>query len=652
MNPAQLVRTLQTALDHHNRGRLPEAERLYRQVLAASPKAFDPLHLLGVLQYQKGRYTEAVDLLSRAHAVDSRNAACEMRLGLALAALQRMPEAEKHLRGAVQKDPKSPDVWSNLGIVLRASGQFAEAANCFKQTLALKPDAHEIHDRLGALVADTEGLPAGIPHFKRAVEVAPGFAQGWCNLGLALLADRRYAEALAALDRALQLEPQLLQAKVGRGLAFQQTYQLDEAMETFGQALAQNPAYHEARSARLLTLNYLAGRSREDDYREHLAFGAVAEAAPAPELRPRRLEPGEKLKLAFLSADLRSHSVAYFLEPLLQHLDRSRFEICLYHDHHQVDAMSERLRAHADLWRNFVGQLNPSVEAAIRADKPDILVDLAGHTGLNRLPLLARRLAPVQITYLGYPNTTGLRAMDYRFVDTLTDPDAEDERFHTEKLVRFSRCAWSYLPPASAPEPARTGDTGVTFGSFNNLAKLSPEILAVWSRILAAVPGSRLLLKGHGLQDPAVRGVVEKKLLHASLDPARVELLGRTPNLASHLELYHRVDIALDAFPYHGTTTTCEALWMGVPVITLRGDRHASRVGVSLLSAAGRPEWIASSADDYVRLAAELANDSVGRNRVRAELRQQLAQSILMDHRGQARRFGEALLQCWAEQRR
>lgn len=652
MNPAQVVRVLQTALEHHNRGRFTDAEKLYRQVLAASPRLFDALHLLGTLQYQTGRYKEAADLLARAHAADPKNALCEMRLGLALAALGRNAEAETRLRASLRRDPKSAEAWGNLGAVLRSLGKLQEAGECFRQSLALKPDAAEIHDRLGALLADTEGLPAGLPHFQRAVELAPGFAQGWCNLGLALLGARRHREALPALDQALRLDPSLVKAEVGRGLAFQQTYQLDEAMAAFGRVLAKAPAHHEARSARLLTLNYLSGRTREEDFREHLAFGEAAEApaatAASPALPPR--PPGrEKLRLAFLSPDLRSHSVAYFLEPLLQHLDRAQFDIVLYHDHAQVDALSERLRSHASLWRNFVGQLNPAVEAAIRADQPDILVDLAGHTGLNRLPLFARRLAPVQVTYLGYPNTTGLRAMDHRFVDAVTDPGEDDQRFATEHLVRFSSCAWCYQPPATAPEPARTGGAALTFGSFNNLAKLSAETLALWARVLAATPGARLLLKGHGLDDPLVGRVMQEKLQRAGLDLTRVDLLGRTPNLASHLEIYHQVDVALDPFPYHGTTTTCEALWMGVPVVTLLGDRHASRVGASLLSAVGRSEWIATSADEYVALASRLASDGETRARARHELRDQLRQSPLMDHVGQAARFGAALRQCWDE---
>jgi predicted O-linked N-acetylglucosamine transferase (SPINDLY family) len=239
--------------------------------------------------------------------------------------------------------------------------------------------------------------------------------------------------------------------------------------------------------------------------------------------------------------------------------------------------------------------------------------------------------------------------MDFRFADAITDPDEDDQRFHTEKLIRFAPTAWSYAPPAAAPEVALNRPAGrpITFGSFNNFAKVSDTTLALWSRILAAVPDSRILLKGHGLHETEIAAFVATRLARHAIDPTRIELLGRTPNLASHLALYERMDISLDTFPYHGTTTTCEALWMGVPVVTLAGDRHASRVSASLLTAAGHPEWIARSADEYVAIATQLASSPEILAAVRRNLREDLRRGPLLDHAAQARRFGDALLACW-----
>jgi predicted O-linked N-acetylglucosamine transferase (SPINDLY family) len=367
---------------------------------------------------------------------------------------------------------------------------------------------------------------------------------------------------------------------------------------------------------------------------------------------PNTRDPERRLRIAILSPDLRMHACAFFLEPLLQHLDRKHFQLLLYLDYHREDDMSARLRALSDTWRNFICQPDPVVEQTIRSDQPDVLIDLAGHSSSGaRLPLYAHRMAPVQITYLGYPDTTGLPAMDYRFTDAIADPVGEADRFATERLVRFAPTAWAYLPPANAPEPGpppSLNGTPVMFGSFNNITKINAATVQLWAGLLRAVPDSRLLIKGffRGM-DPAVRDSFLKAFEAAGVSASRVKLVDRTGEIKDHLELYRQVDVALDTFPYHGTTTTCEALWMGVPVVTLRGDRHAARVGASLLTAVGHPEWIADDKAAYVRIASELASDPARLKTLRTELRDDMKRSPLLDHAGQAARFGAALRACW-----
>jgi len=652
MNPARVQQILQQGLAHHQAGRLKEAETFYRQARAVAPRVFDVLNLSGVLAYQQGRFAAAVDLLKSASQLAPRSADCRMKLGVALASAGQHAEAVAQLRASLQIEPANTEGWNSLAFSLRVVGQIPEAAAAYEKAIKLKPDYFDAIDRLGALISDTQGLPAGIPYFRRAIELKPTYAPALGNLGLALSADSKFAEAIEIFDRAIKLDPKLAQARVGRALAFQQTYKIEEAAAEFGAVLAEYPAHHEARAGRLLTLNYISGISRQEMFAEHLAFdqavhSTLRDRQPVTFTQPS--DPNRPLRLAFLSSDLRKHSVAYFIEPILRHLDRTQFEIVLYHDHFQVDTMSDRLRAHAKLWRNFVGQLHDTVEKTIRADAPDILVDLAGHTGLSRLPIFARRLAPVQISYLGYPNTSGLREIDYRFVDAITDPGPEDDQFHTEKLVRFAPCAWSYQPPDTAPAPHRKNEsaTPIVFGSFNNFAKVSAATLELWRRVLAAVPGSWLMLKGHGFEDPAIAEIVRARLRGIVDDPTRIKLIGRIPDIAGHLGLYSDIDIALDSFPYHGTTTTCEALWMGVPVVALSGDRHAARVSSSLLTAAGHPELIAHSEDEYVRIAAELASGTARRTALRLSLREDLRRGPLLDHAGQAQRFATALRNCW-----
>lgn len=620
MSPAQLQSLLQTGLAHHRAGRLADAERVYRQARAAAPRQFDVLHLSGLVAYQLGKIAEATELLGRARAADPRHAVCAMRYGLALVAARRPAEAETHLRRAVELKPDFHEGWDNLAYCLKTQDRLAEALGCHQKAVTLKP----------------------------------GYAAGWYNRGLTESLLGRLPEALACHERALAADPAYALAHFGRAQALHKSHRLAEAIAAYGKFLELQPGHHEARSNRLLALQNLPEVTREELFAEHVAFGrAVGPAAGAAPAAVRDPDPARRLRLAILSPDLRSHSCAYFLEPLLEHLDRAQFELYLYHDHFREDAVSARLRARADMWRNFIGQPAAAVETAIRADAPDLLVDLAGHTGMNcRLPLFARRLAPVQITYLGYPDTTGLPAMDFRFTDALADPPGEADRFATETLVRFAPSAWTYAPPAAAPDvgPPPCGDAGpVTFGCFNTPGKITDAQLVLWARLLAAVPGARLLLKGAGLGDAAERERFGRRLAAAGLPAERVELLERTPDTASHLALYGRVDIALDTFPYHGTTTTCEALWMGVPVVSRAGDRHAARVGASLLANAGHPEWLAYSDDGYVATAMALAGDRAALARLRAGLRDDLRRSVLCDHAGQAARFGAALRGCWAE---
>ncbi len=654
MNPARVEQILKQGLAHHQAGRLKEAESFYRQARAINTRSFDVLNLSGVLAYQQGRYTDAIALLRSAMPLAPRAsaAASRLQLGVTLAAASQHAEAIIQLRAALQLDPTNAEAYNSLAFSLRVLGQLPEAIAAYEKAIKAKPDYHDAIDRLGALIADTRGLPEGIPYFRRALEIKPSYAPAWGNLGLSLSANNQHVEAIAAFDRSLKLDPKLAQSRVGRALALQLTYRIAEAAAEFGAVLTTHPAHHEARTGRLLTLNYISGKTREEMFTEHLAFDQALQSTlrdrhPSPFTNPPN--PDRRLRIAFLSQDFRRHSIAYFIEPILRHLDRSRFEIILYHDHFQVDAMSTRLQKQADLWRNFVGQLHDTVEQTIRADTPDILIDLAGHTGLSRLPVFARRVAPVQLSYLGYPNTTGLRAMDYRFIDPITDPGPEDDRYHTEKLIRFSPCAWAYEPPVNAPEPEMPSAGAITFGSFNNFAKVSADTLRLWGRTLAAVPGSRLLLKGHSLNDPALNAILEEKLSLLGIERSRIELLGRTPDITAHLRLYATIDIALDTFPYHGTTTTCEALWMGVPVITLLGDRHAARVSASLLTAIGHPEWIAHSEDEYVRIATTLATDPTRRTTLRHTLRDAMRHSPLLEHAGQSARFADALRQCWAD---
>jgi protein O-GlcNAc transferase len=360
MSPAKLQTLLQAAVAHHRAGRLAEAETVYRQLRAVAPKHFDVWQLSGLVALQQTRPLEAVQFLTRALAIDRKSIVCELRLAVALIAAGRTAESEAHLRRVVAADPQHVEAWDKLAYVLKTQDRLAEAVACHVRVATLKPD----------------------------------YANGWFNYGLTLSLCGRSAEALQCHDRALAADPALLDARFGRAQALQQLDRMAEAVEEYGRVLAAQPLHHEARSYRLLALHSLEEVSRETLWHEHQEYGRRVGPAPV-RAWSQTPDPGRRLRLAILSPDLRMHSCAYFLLPLLEHVDRSAFELCLYHDHFREDAVTARLRSLATVWRNFVGQSGAAVEQVIRADAPDVLIDLAGHTGMtSRLPLLARGWRP------------------------------------------------------------------------------------------------------------------------------------------------------------------------------------------------------------------------------------------------------------------
>jgi predicted O-linked N-acetylglucosamine transferase (SPINDLY family) len=354
------------------------------------------------------------------------------------------------------------------------------------------------------------------------------------------------------------------------------------------------------------------------------------------------------LRVGYVSPDLYQHSVAFFLEPILAHHDRSRFEPIVYSDTARPDAVTARLRARAAAWHEVRGLSDDQLARRIAASEIDVLIDLAGHTAGNRMGVFARRPAPVQVSYLGYPNTTGLAAIDYRITDATADPPGDADALHTEKLLRLPRCAWCYQPsplaPPVAPSPAMKNGF-VTFGCFNALPKMNDPLLQLWAKLIASVPNARLVLKSPGLKSEAAAAHVRDVLESAGLAADRFDLLPPVHPYAAHLASYETIDIALDTYPYNGTTTTCDALWMGVPVLTRAGRTHVSRVSASLLAAAGLPDWVTPTDDDYLARATRAAADIDALTALRSRLRDRMAASPLCDGQAMARAFEDALLQ-------
>jgi protein O-GlcNAc transferase len=488
-------------------------------------------------------------------------------------------------------------------------------------------------------------LAASLAACQRLLAAFPASSDSWNLAGLLAAARGELSSAMRFYRQALALDPAFVEAHSNLGAALSASGRALEALGSFERALDLRPSDRAAMDNLLLAALCVPELPATEIAALHRRWGQALEAQVAPLVTPvnHHLRDRRPLHVGYVSADFKRHAVAWFLEPILAHHDPAKVKVHAYANLAGTgDEVTARLRRHCAVFRSLVGLADADAARMIAADGIDVLVDLGGHTAGHRLGIFAHRPAPVQITYLGYPATTGLTRIQYRLTDAVADPPGATEALHTEELVRLPAGFLAYGPPLDLnleePGPPPSVAAGhVTFGSFNDASKLSERVLAVWARLLIAVPGSRLRLKNKGLADPGARQRVLDLLRAVGIEADRVELVAFKPDLASHLASYTGVDIALDTFPYNGTTTTCEALWMGVPVVTLSGHAHVGRVGTSLLSGIGLPELCADSEDRYVAIATALAADGERLRQLRSGMRERLRRAPLLDAAALAR---------------
>jgi predicted O-linked N-acetylglucosamine transferase (SPINDLY family) len=681
-----------SAVQHHHAGRLVEAEAAYRHALAVQPGHADAAFNLGVALRQLGKVDEAIAAYTQAIDIKPDNPEAHYNLGNGLMVLGKVDGAIAAYTRALHLKPDHAGAaanlgvaYSNLGVMLMNQNMCDKAAAAFDQAIRFKPDHAEAHYNLGNVRKIQGKLDAAAAAYSEALRINPNLAEAYSNLGNTLAERGKFEESIAAHRRAVAIKPDSAEVHYNLGNALKDQGRLDDAASAYGHAINLNPEYaaayanlgivlmtqgrlDEALAAyrRAITLkpddaitysNMLVCLNYDDRQTPDQLFVAHRDwneryggCRPRTNAYANSRDPERRLRVGYVSPDFRMHSVAYFLAPLFESRSRQAVEVFCYADVNRPDAVTAYLRGLADHWVSTVGMPDDALAERIRADCIDILVDLAGHTAFNRLDVFTSKPAPVQVTWLGYPNTTGLRAIDYRLVDNVTDPPGAADTFVSEKLLRLPGAFLCYGGPIDAPAPSappclKTG--GITFGSFNNPAKLSPPTLDVWAQLLTRLPDARLLLKGKPFADEATCAYFVRRLNERGVAPERVRLVGWLPDSAAHLALYEEIDIALDPFPYNGTTTTCEALWMGVPVVTLRGERHSARVGASLLEHAGLADFVAGSADDYIRIAMALAANPAGLHDLRRTLRQRVMGSPLCDGRDFAGRMERAYRTIW-----
>lgn len=669
-----------------NLGRLAEAEACYRRALEITPDFVDAHSNLGVTLKDLGRLAEAEASCRRALEVKPEYVAAHINLGVTLKDLGRLVEAEASCRRALEITPDHGEAHNNLGVILKQLGRVEEAESCYRRALAVKPDYADAHNNLGVALKDLGRLKEAEAHYhrvlaikadhveahnnlgilltnvgrlaeaetscRRALAIKPDFADAHSNLGVILGNVGRLAEAEASFLKALAIRPDLAEVHNNLGNTLKDLGRQQEAEASYRRALEIRPEFAAAHSNLIFSFSYSVSHQPSYQLEESCKYGQMVARKVGQRFSVWQCAPRpERLRVGFVSGDLCNHPVGFFLESLLAQIDSSRLELIAYPTDSKADELTTRIKPCFSAWKTLVGTSDESAARTIHADGVHVLLDISGHMAKNRLPVFAWKPAPVQASWMGFLATTGVKEIDYVLGDLQATPP-EDEVNFSEKVWRLPETYCCFTPPDVELEvgPLPTLSAGfITFGCFNHLAKMTDDVVALWARVLKAVPGSRLFLKTKQLNDPDVREATRKRFAVHGIESGKLLLEGASPR-AELLAAYQRVDISLDPFPYNGATTSMESLWMAVPVITRKGDRFLSRCGQSIVSNAGLDDWIAENDDDYVAKAVMHSAHPECLAALRTTLRQQVLASPLFDAPRFARHFEDALWGMWEAQ--
>jgi predicted O-linked N-acetylglucosamine transferase (SPINDLY family) len=628
-------------------GKLDEAIRACRQAIALRPDYAEAHDNLGVALRARGKLDEAIAAYRLAVAMRPDYAKAWHDLGVALSEQGELPEAIACHRRSVAIRPDAPDTWANLAACLEETGDLEEAIACCRRALSLRSECREAILVLGKALKEQGGLEESAAAYRRAILLTPHAPEPYNDLGNVLQEKGELDEAIAAFRHAIALRPDFAPAHNNLANALKAAGQLDEAIESYRRAcaLTDNPRVW---GNLLHSLHLHPDYGPEQLLKEHREWNRRFAEPLAAQVRPHDNDPSpdRRLRVGYVSPDFGNHPVGRFLLPLLSNHDHARFEIFCYAGVKRPDPFTERLRECADVWVPTAGTSDERLARRIGEDRIDILVDLTMHSQGARMLLFARKPAPVQIAYLAYCSTTGLSTMDNRLTDPYFDPPAGDESCYTERSISLPETYWCYPAPQDAPMPGplpARAQGHVTFGCLNNFVKVNARVIDTWGAALRATPDSRLLL--HSPEGSHRRRVIEA-FGKAGVGAARIEFVGRLP-MGHYFEQYLRIDIALDPFPFAGGTTSCDALWMGVPVVSLAGRTAVSRAGFSVLSNVGAAELVARTPEEYVRIAAGLAADRPRLESFRLTMRDRMRNSPLMDAPRFARNVEAAYRQAW-----
>jgi predicted O-linked N-acetylglucosamine transferase (SPINDLY family) len=615
-------------------GNITQALKCYRRALQINPFYAEAFNNQGLALMNLGRLHESVQCYLDALEIKTDYAEAHNNLGNALGALGQYNAAVNSYHRALETRPDYTDAHYNLGSTLHHTGQLLAAVTSYRRVLDIDPDFTAAHNNLGIVLQTIGKLEDAVESYRRALQIQPDYAEAHNNLGNVLRIIGQTDAAVASYSCALKFKPDYAEAYNNLANVLQDQGKHNDAAANYHRALEIKPDYAEAHSNMLCSMQYSPGYTQAEIFAKHLAYAQCFELPLIKNghAHADSLDPCKRLKIGYVSPDFRQHSVAYFIESVLAHHDRNNYEIYCYCNNSVYDQVTLRLKSLVEHWCDIKIMDDEEAAQQIKIDNIDILVDLAGHTAANRLLIFARKPAPLQVSWLGYPHTTGLSSVDYKISDSYADPVGMSEGYYSEKLYRLKATSTCYHPPHSSPEvgclPAYRQGT-ITLGSFNNLTKVTPEVCELWAKLLLNIPGSRLMLKAKTLADLAIRHKLIEQFANYSIGQERLILASHDATHFEHMNRYNQIDIGLDPFPYNGTTTTFEATWMGVPVVSLNGNSYASRMGVSILTNLELTDLIANSPEDYIAVASRLAGDLSGLAELREGLRDRLKKSPL-----------------------
>lgn len=665
-----------------------QALHYVQQAVQKAPKDADYQNNLGNVYLQQERFVEAQECFVKALKSRSKFATAQMNLGVALKKQKKLDEAVKALRKAVKLNPKYAKAWYTLGAVYLEQKQLPTAKTALQKALQLEPKNADALTALGSWYQAKQDFDSAIKYHQKALKVRPDFIEAYKNLGVTYRQAEQYQEAVKTYQQALEIKPEAeLACKVGV-LFSEKLYEKTAALEYFKLTLQLDDSYADAyngiaaiqvlrgeitaalanfRQARTLDSDNHVGWLNEAFTRNYIAEEPLelwqanqpfSQHYPS-ETFPQRLKPQhcanqQRLRIGYLSHDFRDHSVAYFMQSIFAQHDKEKFEIFVYHRSETQDAMSDRLRDSVEHWHSCSTWTDAQCVQQIRQDRIDILLDLGGYTNRDLIALFTQKPAPLQIAYLGYPGTTRLSCMDYRLVDTATEPPDYAQQYSSEPLLYLPHSYFCYQPPSlienlPVTPPPVLHKGFITFGSFNNVAKMSDTTVATWAAILQQVTDARLLLKTKIFSDAATQTLFQTRFAQHGIAAERLIFKGVVVDKTEHFALYGDIDIALDTYPYNGATTTCEALWMGVPVLSRCGKTHPSRMGLSILSSVGLADLVSQNAEDFIQNAVALAQDPARLSDLRSRIREQMQASPLMQPAPFTRHLEALYQQAWAD---